>query len=216
MAEDTDRRSEDFGRLGRELKSAQAMEEPQAVEKFALKKDEDYPDEDDRFGQISQGINKLNERFEVLEQREQRRQKNDQQREQQFIDTTVDSFCDGKSKEYPEFGEAKTLSRAQRVIREQLFDDAENIILGARSKGQNIDLPSAMERAFSIYEGTNAKTTVRSKLVQEAKTRQKQFTSRPTKRKTTEKYSTPTEKAMANYAKALSAKGVRVPDDDED
>ena len=140
----------------------------------------------------------------------------DTKRRQEYVDSTVDGFFDGKAEEYPEFGKAKTLTDIELIKRQQIANKAFDIQAGAQFYGRSLPLNPALEQAFSIYESDNVKVKERTKLVSQVKSRSEQITIRPTKRKTEVKFSSKREKAMDSYRKELAKQGHAVPDDDED
>lgn len=203
MADNTDAVSAKLGQQGRQEKAELSSQQPQ---KLSLEKD-DY--EEDKFGKVEQHMNALQDRLGRVESAEQKRQR-------EYVTSTCDTYFDAKTEEYPEFGKTESLTQQQDAVRQKIYAECDLMQTGARGQGWNMPLSQGLDRAFSIYEANNAKTTIRSKIVDEAKKRSKQLTSRPSKRKTKEKYSDPRQKAMDNYRKKAAELGHTLPADDED
>lgn len=211
MADAQDALTTKYADLGRSLKEQAAPEPPPkfAFKKKALDLGLEEQEEDTRFKQAEDGMNAILGRMNVLEQAERNR-------EQQYIDDTTNRFFDERVKEYPELGETKNMTPAEFELRKQIYNTADNIRLGGKYKGEPISLERGLEQAFSIYESKNVKEHVRSTLVEKTKERSKKRTMRPTQRKTKEKFDSPYKKAEDTVRKWHEARGLRVPDEDED
>ncbi len=210
MADNTDKISTQLGELGRLQRLS--VKEPAPADSGLLKfKDaleSESEDGDDRFKQIEKSHNALLNRLATVEQ-------TNRQRASGYMTSTVDGFLDGKVKDYSELGDSKNLTDAALATRRGIAENAGNIILGAQQSGKQVSLPEALEMAFSIYEGGNAKTTIRANLVKEAEKRSKQITSRPSRRKTEVKFSSGREKAMDSYRKKAASQGLPLSNDDD-
>lgn len=205
MADNTDLVSEQLGEQGR---FAKERAEPEPSPKFSYDQPAEEGLEDGRFDKTAAAINDLQSKFAKLEALETKRQAD-------FVDSTVDGFLDGKTKEFPELGDSKTLTEGQVGVRKRIYDTADNIRIGSATKGRPLSLNSALEQAFSIYEGQNVKQVVRSKLVKDVKQREKQLTIRPSHRRTQDVFKTPQDRAKAKVAEWNKKHGIVVSEDDE-
>ena len=97
-------------------------------------------------------------------------------------DQKIDIFFDGVGKDYVEFGDSKTLTNAEIVMRQNLWEKADDIMVGSQLNGASISLDEALQQAMSIYEGKNPQR-VKEKLIDEVKKREKSLLSKPTSKK---------------------------------
>ncbi len=197
MADNSDSVSAQLGELGRLRK--QGLERPtdtKPAEEFKIDPD-DYTES---AGKIEERMNALYAKLDALEAGNTRR-------EIESRDAAVDSFFDSRAKDTPTLGDAKKLDATQLTLRQTIFETSDNILIGAQASGRPMTLSQSLEQAFSIYEGQNAKVTVRNKIVEDSKKRAKQITAKPSNRKTNLKFSSQREKAMDSYAKRMAALG---------
>ena len=206
LADHADKISSERGEIGRRRKTEVQTQRERPPEKLSFGELDEF--ENEKFGKVEKFYNALFDEVTTLKSAEAKRQ-------QEHIDSTVDGFLDKRTEQYPELGNSKSLTEAGYAVRAQIYDVAENIQIGSQAKGWPVSLEIALEQAFSIYEGKNVKETIRTKLVDEADKRKKQFTSRPSRRRTEQKFSSARQKAMESYRKKAASMNLSVSGDEE-
>lgn len=227
LADNFDKVSQELGELGRLRKEQQqpAQAKPAAGQPPQAKAqagEEPAVEPDDLFGMsdktkelLDKKINALEQEVLQLRQKEEERTQVQQRIFQQQIKSTCANFFDTKAESYPELGKQATLNAEQEAKRTAIYDLAENIGLGSKQKGKVVTLEEALAMAFNIYEGQNARKSVRKELISEVRNRDGQRISRPTARRTQDTFSSAREKAMESYRRLAAAKGLNLPAEDE-
>lgn len=121
----------------------------------------------------------------------------------------IDKFFDDVSEVFTELGTSQNLTQAQKVLRDCILDDADNIMIGATLNGDEKSLDEALGMALSIYEGKNPKKVekIRQNIVDDVIKREGQHINRPSGKKSTSNLQTDHEKAVAAAAKVLREHG---------
>lgn len=205
-ADASDKISERLGEIGRNARKYQP-EKKKEDELSTLKVDEDI-DSEEVVG-LKKYVNQLVSKVSKMEERLTERDKLSTQSFQLERDRKIDSFFDTVNKDFPEFGTSKTLTTAEQVMRQNLWEIADNIMIGSEINGEKIELDDALQQAISIYEGKNPKkksAKAREKIVDEVKEREKQHIARPRSKKTINTQKTGDEQAVAAVDKILRDK----------
>ena len=205
LADNLDVVSERLGALGRNAKVSVKPEEKKEVKKATLKLPEEMVDTE--FGkQLQSFVTGLTEQVTGLEKRLSEKSNQSIQVNTKERDTKIDGFFDTVSKSYSEFGNSKTLTNAEIVMRQNVWEKADDIMIGSQLNGDATTLDEALQQAMSIYEGKNP-TKVKEKLVNEVKQREKHLASRPTSKKGKTAEKTDRSKAVEAVAKHLKETG---------
>ena len=200
MADNANKVSEQLGELGR-LKRQQTLLEVKSTPSTSSKKLKPGEDDEDEIKQIKESHNSLLDEISTLKQQIQIKQTAE-------FDRRIDSFFDGKTKDYEEFGESSKLTATQEMLRKQVFENADNILVGASLKGQNLNVEQALEMSFGLYEKDRVKKTAKKEVVDKIKKRSKSRVSKPTSRKTRENEGSSEDKAKKKYAAKLKELGL--------
>lgn len=190
LADASDAVSERLGELGRKAKSEFKPSKKEDIKISTLKLPEDFDSEAGK--QLQETINALTAKITCLETALQTKERESTLISSEELDKKIDSFFD--KVEYPEFGKTEVLTKAELVMRQNVWEKADDIIAGGKLNGQKVSLDEALEQAMSIYEGKNPRK-VREKLVDEVSKREKQQISRATSKKQVELQGTNDDKA---------------------
>ena len=136
-----------------------------------------------------------------------------QESAQQQLVTQSNAFFSGLGDGYSEFigkGPTAELERGspEAKVRDDVLDMAETIAAGSKARDRAMTFDDAMQRALSIVGKDFHGTMERKKLESTVKKRTTQLISRPTSRRTAEKFDSPDKKAMAAYTEELKRKGI--------
>ena len=181
LADNLDVVSERLGALGRNTKLSFKPEEKKEAKATTLK----LPDEmaDTEFGkQLQEYMGVLTEQITNMEQKLSEKNSQSTKVDVAERDAKIDKFFDGVTKEYSEFGNSKALTNAETIMRQNVWEKADDIMVGSQLNGDAMPLDEALQQAISIYEGKNP-TKVKAKLVDEVIKREKNLISRPRSKK---------------------------------
>jgi hypothetical protein len=180
MADSLDAYSERLGELGKVAKVKAVKETPKEEKLSTLDLPEDFDLEAAK--QIKGSFDALLDKVSRLET--SLREKEQQAMETQLVarDQQIDGKFDAIAKEYPEFGNSKSLTNAELVMRKNVWEKADDILAGATLNREKISLEEALDQAMSIYEAKNP-NKVKEKLLNDVKEREKQHIARPASKK---------------------------------
>ncbi len=182
FADSSDRLSAELGELGR--KARLLAPKPKEDKKSTLEI-KDNEDDSDEVKELKACLRALTSEVADLRNGNTVRERLLAEQEAKSRDAIVDGFFDKIAKDYPEFGNTKTLTKVQEVLRQSVWCEADDIHTGAKVNRNPISIEDALERAFFQYEGKNpAKKVSREKLLDEVKEREKQTIHRPSGRRT--------------------------------
>lgn len=184
LADASDAVSERLGVLGRKIRDNVKPAEKEAVKTATLKLPEDFDSEAGK--QIMDAVASLTAEIAALKEATAAKEAQSTQMSTVEKDKKIDGIFDKVAESYPEFGKSATLSNAELVMRQNVWANADNIMIGSNANGTSITVDEALEQAMSIYEGKHP-TKVKQKLVDEVTKREKQLISRPTSKKGKEK-----------------------------
>jgi hypothetical protein len=200
MADNANKVSEQLGELGR-LKRQKALLDSKSTSDTTSKKLKIGEDYDEEIKGIIESHNNLLDEISTLKQQVQTK-------ETVEFDRRIDSFFDKKIGDYKEFGDSSNLTSTQELLRKDVFEKADNILVGASLKGQNLSVEQALEMSFGLYEKDHVKESAKKEVVDKVKKRSKSRISKPTSRKTEENKSSPEDKAKKSYAAKLKELGL--------
>lgn len=182
LAENSDRVSAELGEIGRKAKVA--LTKPQSKEVKPTLEVVENEDDEPEVKNLKKVVRGLTSKLADIEQRDVERNTALTQREVTERDTKIDGFFDGIEKEFPEFGNTKTLTKAQIALRQSVWATADDIMIGAGVTGQSKTLEESLSDSFSIYESKSPKQKVsREKLLDEVKQRESQLITRGASKK---------------------------------
>jgi len=179
FAESSDRVSTELGAIGRKVKEGALLNPKKEVEKTTL--DLKVSEDDEEEVKVLKGaITALNSKISNLETQISKNSEESTSVSMLERDKKIDTFFDGKTKEFSEFGNSKSLTNAELVMRKNVWELADDILVGARVNGQEVSLEDALDSAFSVYESKTPKKKVsREKILDEVKEREKNLIHRP-------------------------------------
>lgn len=201
MADNLDKISTELGELGRLRKGM--LQKPEL--KSEKQKDEisDLDDADPIMKLINQKFNALENKLAAITQSAAITRATE-------MDLQIDKFFDEKSKQFSQLGSSDNLSPFELGLRKQIFDIADDIVIGAQEKGKPVTLNEALKMSFGLYEKDSIKKQVREDILNQVKQREAQLTHRPTQRKTQQIYKEPIKKAQDTVQDFWRKKGINI------
>ena len=185
FAESSDRVSTELGEIGRKLKEKNALTTPKQEAKPATLKVEVKEDDLDEVKELKNVVNALTNQISNLTKQVTTNNVESTKSAEVERDKKIDSFFDGKAAEHVEFGNSKALSAVDLAIRQNIWESADNILIGAQVSGQKISIEEALDAAMSLYENKNPqkKKVSREQVLKEVETREKNLIQRPSSKK---------------------------------
>ena len=185
FAESSDRVSTELGEIGRKLKEKNALATPKQEAKPATLKVEVKEDDLDEVKELKNVVNALTTQISNLTKQVTTNNVESTKSAEVERDKKIDSFFDSKAAEHVEFGNSKALSAVDLAIRQNIWESADNILIGAQVSGQKISIEEALDAAMSLYENKNPqkKKVSREQVLKEVETREKNLIQRPSSKK---------------------------------
>jgi hypothetical protein len=185
FAESSDRVSAELGELGRKLKEKAALTSPKQEVKSTTLKVEVKDDDLDEVKELKNVVNSLTTQISNLTKQVTTKNEESTSASEIERDKKIDAFFDSKAAEYVEFGNSKELSPVALAMRRNIWDSADNILIGAQVSGQKVSIEEALDAAMSLYENKNPqkKKVSREQVLKEVETREKNLIQRPTSKK---------------------------------
>jgi hypothetical protein len=187
MADNSDAVSIKLGELGRLQKLINANQ----PEKKEEKKSELNLDEVD--GTTKKIVEMFKSEIDSLKTQLKTKDTEDSAVAQIEIDNQIDTYFDSKADQHKELGKTKSMTKLQNVIRHTIWNDADDILVGAEKNGHPITVEEALDRAFSIWEKDNSVNVTDEEIAK----REKQQIHKPSGRKTEKQGGSATDAAVA-------------------
>ncbi len=207
FAESSDRVSTELGEIGRKLKEKNALATPKQEAKPATLKVEVKEDDLDEVKELKNVVNALTAQISNLTKQVTTNNVESTKSAEVERDKKIDSFFDSKAAEHVEFGNSKKLSAVDLAIRQNIWESADNILIGAQVSGQKISIEEALDAAMSLYENKNPqkKKVSREQVLKEVEKREKNLIQRPSSKKNSAStVKDPRQESVKAIAKILS------------
>jgi hypothetical protein len=207
FAESSDRVSAELGEIGRKLKEKNALATPKQEAKPATLKVEVKEDDLDEVKELKNVVNALTTQISNLTKQVTTNNVESTKSAEIERDKKIDSFFDSKAAEHVEFGNSKALSAVDLAIRQNIWESADNILIGAQVSGQKISIEEALDAAMSLYENKNPqkKKVSREQVLKEVEKREKNLIQRPSSKKNSAStVKDPRQESVKAVAKILS------------
>lgn len=207
MADTCDAVSERLGKLGQEAKKNQKpVEKTEGQPTPTL--DPDESGDSKNWAVVQNFMSAQEERIAKLQKQIEAKEEIVAKENVASVTKTIDSFFDAQS-DFPEFGKSDKLSNAELVMRQNVWEKANDIIVGASTNGEQVTIEDALTQSMSIYEAKSpkGKKVSREQVLSEVKEREKNLISRSRSKKIADHTKTGDEQAVTAVKKFFQERG---------